>query len=109
MWWLIQFMILGLVAGAIARLLHPGRDPMNWFWTMLLGMGGALVGGFIGHVLGFNTEEGFMRWIAAIGGAFLLLVVYYFATTKQTPAGRVATNEEYKRAVFQDLSKGPRG
>ena len=109
MWWFIQFMFLGLFAGAIARLLHPGRDPMNLFWTMLLGMSGALVGGWIGGFLGFNTDEGLMRWLSAIGGALLVLIVYYFATTRSTPAGRVATNDEYKKAVFNDLSRGPNG
>jgi uncharacterized membrane protein YeaQ/YmgE (transglycosylase-associated protein family) len=107
MWWFIQFMILGLVAGAIARLLHPGRDPMNWFWTMLLGMAGALLGGWVGGLFGFHTEEGVMRWVAAVGGAIVLLIGYYFVTTKATPTGRVATNEEYKRAVFDDLARGP--
>ena len=38
--WLIQYAIFGLVAGGIARLLHPGRDPMNWLWTMVLGISG---------------------------------------------------------------------
>lgn len=109
LWSLISFAILGLIAGAIARLLHPGKDPMNWFWTMLLGMGGALVGGWVGTLLGFDTGEGIVRWLSAIGGALLLLVVYYFATTRRTPAGTVATNDEYKRAVFNDLSRGPRG
>lgn len=109
LWSLISFAILGLVAGAIARLLHPGRDPMNWIWTMLLGMGGALLGGWIGNFLGFETGEGILRWVSAIAGALLLLVLYHFATTRSTPAGRVATNDDYKRAVFNDLSRGPNG
>ena len=109
LWTFISFAFLGLVAGAVARLLHPGRDPMNWFWTILLGMAGALVGGWIGNLLGFETGEGVMRWVSAIGGALLLLVGYHLATTKRTPAGRVATNDEYKKAVFNDLSRGPNG
>ncbi len=43
---MIGWAVFGLVAGAIARLLHPGRDPMNWLWTMLLGIGGAAHGRF---------------------------------------------------------------
>src|SRR3954454_9634392 len=100
----IGYAIFGLVAGAIARLVHPGRDPMNWLWTMLLGIGGAPLGGWVGHLVGFPTDEGLISWLAAIGGAVILLVLYHFLTTKQTPSGRVATNEEYKRAVFDDLS-----
>jgi len=42
--WMIGYAVFGLVAGVIARMLHPGRDPMNWLWTMLLGIGGAEVG-----------------------------------------------------------------
>ena len=38
---IIGWAIFGLVAGGLARMLHPGRDPMNWVWTMLLGIGGA--------------------------------------------------------------------
>jgi uncharacterized membrane protein YeaQ/YmgE (transglycosylase-associated protein family) len=109
MFWLIQYAIFGLVAGALARFLHPGRDSMNWVWTMLLGIGGAVLGGWLGSLLGFQTDEGLMSWVSAVVGAILLLVGYHFATTKQTPAGRVATNEDYKRAVFNDLSKGPNG
>jgi uncharacterized membrane protein YeaQ/YmgE (transglycosylase-associated protein family) len=114
--WIISFILLGLVAGAIARLLHPGRDPMNWLWTMLLGMGGALLGGFVGGMLGFNTDEGLMRWLSAIAGAVVLLVLYHMITARRTsaPAGPgplpgPATNDDYKKAVFRDLSRGPNG
>lgn len=109
--WLIQLAILGLVAGAIARLLHPGEDPMNWFWTMLLGMGGAVLGGWAANALGFDAEGVFVRWLAAIGGALVLLVVYHALTARRvSAAGRgPATSEDYKRTVFNDLSRGPRG
>jgi uncharacterized membrane protein YeaQ/YmgE (transglycosylase-associated protein family) len=107
--WLIQFAIFGLIAGAIARLVHPGRDPMNWFWTMLLGMAGAVLGGWVGGFLGFNTEEGIVSWIAAIGGAILLLVLYHLATARRAATTGHATNADYKRAVFDDLSRGPQG
>ncbi len=115
--WLIQYAIFGLVAGAIARMLHPGRDPMNWIWTMLLGVGGAEVGGWIGRQLGFDPSGGLVSWVAAVGGALLLLFLYHYATARRaaaTPAGPgpapgPATNEDYKRAVFDDLSRGPNG
>lgn len=80
MFWLIRYAIFGLVAGAIARLLHPGRDPMNWFWTMLLGIGGSILGGWIGRMIGVNTDQFLWGWIFAIGGSILLLVIYHFAT-----------------------------
>jgi uncharacterized membrane protein YeaQ/YmgE (transglycosylase-associated protein family) len=109
--WLIQFAIFGLVAGAIARLLHPGKDPMNWFWTMLLGMGGAVLGGWAANALGFDAEGFFVHWLAAIGGAVVLLVAYHAFTARRRPVTGpgTATSDDYKRAVFDDLSRGPRG
>lgn len=103
---MIGFAIFGLVAGAIARLLHPGKDPMNWFWTMLLGIGGSYLGA---AVTGFN--EGLLGWAAAIGGAIVLLIAYNFFTTRNRTAiggGGTSTNADYKEAVFDDLSRGPR-
>src|SRR3982751_2321375 len=92
---LIGWAVFGLVAGAIARLLHPGRDPMNWLWTMLLGIGGAVIGGFAARSLGLNPDTGLMSWIAAIVGALVLLAVYHFAT-----ASRAAASSDYKKAVY---------
>jgi uncharacterized membrane protein YeaQ/YmgE (transglycosylase-associated protein family) len=108
---LVVWAIFGLVAGAIARLLHPGRDPMNWVWTMALGIAGALVGGYLGDLVGLDTQSGFMSWIAAIGGAILLLVLYHLATARRAVAaqGGRATSDDYKKAVFDDLSRGPNG
>jgi len=105
--WLIQYAIFGLVAGAIARLLHPGRDPMNWIWTMLLGIAGAEAGGLIGQAIGIDVSQGLRRWIGAIGGALLLLILYHLATARRAAVSGPASNQEYKRAVFDDLSRGP--
>ena len=108
--WIIQYAIFGLVAGAIARFLHPGRDPMNWLWTMLLGIGGAVIGGWIGReLLGVDTSEGLASWLAAIGGAVLLLVLYYALTARRAATAGPATSDDYKKAVFDDLSRGPNG
>jgi uncharacterized membrane protein YeaQ/YmgE (transglycosylase-associated protein family) len=71
---IIGFLILGLIAGAIARLLVPGRDPMGWLGTMALGCVGAIVGGFLGKAL-FNDSDG-AGLFAAIVGAVLVLLVY---------------------------------
>jgi uncharacterized membrane protein YeaQ/YmgE (transglycosylase-associated protein family) len=110
---IIGWILFGLVAGAFARLLHPGRDPMNWIWTMLLGIGGALVGGWIGSQMGINTDRGLASWLAAISGAILLLIVYHFLTARSAATSRPstgsATSDDYKRAVFDDLARGPNG
>jgi uncharacterized membrane protein YeaQ/YmgE (transglycosylase-associated protein family) len=107
--WLIKFAVFGLVAGAIARLIHPGRDPMNWIWTMLLGVGGAVVGGWLGGQLGFDTSTGAASWAAAIGGSVLLLVAFHLLAARNAARAEPATNDDYKRAVFDDLSHGPNG
>src|SRR5690349_18640204 len=102
---LIGFAIFGLVAGAIARLLHPGRDPMNWLWTMALGIGGSLFGGYLGRLIGIGNRC-LMSWILAVGGAILLLVLYNYFTGRRVTSpgpGGVASSEEYKKAVFDDL------
>ena len=106
---MIGWAVFGLVAGALARLLHPGRDPMNWVWTMALGIGGALLGGWIGAQLGFNTGSGIGSWVAAIAGSILLLVLYHLVTAHRPSAADLATNDAYKHAVFDDLSRGPKG
>ncbi|HEY7505672.1 MAG TPA: GlsB/YeaQ/YmgE family stress response membrane protein [Gemmatimonadales bacterium] len=72
-------LIIGLVVGAIAKLLMPGKDPGGFFITMLLGVAGALLAGFIGRALGWyaNPGEG-PGIIASIIGAMLLLLIYRF-------------------------------
>jgi len=105
--WLVQFAIFGLVAGAIARMIHPGRDPMNWIWTMFLGIGGALVGGWIGSQLGFSTNAGMASWVAAVCGSILLLIVHHFLTARTVSPDGTSSSADYKKAVFNDLSRGP--
>lgn len=73
------FLLLGLIAGAIAKAILPGKQGGGWFMTLLLGVVGALLGGFLGSLL-FNAplEEFFsiQTWLLAIGGAVLVLVIY---------------------------------
>lgn len=71
---IIGWLLFGLIVGAIAKLLMPGNDPGGWIATMLLGVGGAVVGGYVGRVL-FN-ESYTAGWVMSIIGAILLLVVY---------------------------------
>ena len=70
-------LIIGLVVGAIAKLLMPGRDPGGFIVTMLIGVAGALLAGFLGRTLGWydNPGEG-PGIIASIIGAILLLALY---------------------------------
>lgn len=70
---LIMFLLVGLVAGFIARLLVPGRDPMGLLGTLLLGVIGAFVGGFLARVLLGDPEIGLL---GAIVGSVIVLLVY---------------------------------
>ncbi len=74
----VSWIVLGLVAGILAKVIMPGRDPGGLIVTILLGIGGALVGGYIGTRLGFGTVSGFdLRSLAiSVGGAVLLLFLY---------------------------------
>jgi uncharacterized membrane protein YeaQ/YmgE (transglycosylase-associated protein family) len=82
--WII-WIILGLVAGIIAKMIMPGRDPGGFIVTILLGIVGALVGGFISVRLGFGDVTGFNLGsiIIAVLGAMLLLFIYRMIRKRQ--------------------------
>ena len=70
-------LIIGLIVGAIAKLIMPGRDPGGVIVTMLIGVAGALLAGFLGRALGWYTEPGTGPGIiASIIGAIILLFLY---------------------------------
>jgi uncharacterized membrane protein YeaQ/YmgE (transglycosylase-associated protein family) len=71
---IIGMLIVGLIVGALARLLMPGRDPMGIGATILLGVVGALVGGFLWRAA-FGDSDG-VEWIGSILGAMLVLWLY---------------------------------
>jgi len=76
---IIGWIIFGLIAGAIAKLLMPGRDPGGWIVTMLLGIAGAVIGGWIGGMLWGSTgatDWSIGSFVLAIAGAVLLLAIY---------------------------------
>lgn len=70
---IIGWLIIGLVAGALARLLVPGRDPMGWLATILLGLVGAVVGGMLADLL-FDDES--IGLVGAVAGGVLVLLAY---------------------------------
>ena len=73
---IIGWIIIGGIAGAIAKLLMPGKDPGGCIITVLLGIAGALLAGWLGKMIGwYDTNEG-AGFIAAIIGAFILLGIY---------------------------------
>lgn len=72
----IWMCIIGLIAGALAKLIMPGKDPGGMIVTMLLGIAGSLVAGFLGHALGWYEAGQGAGLIMSVVGAILLLVVY---------------------------------
>lgn len=81
---ILTWIIVGLVAGAIAKAIHPGEDPGGFFVTILIGIAGAVVGGWISSLLGFGAVDGFNigSLFVAILGAVLLLFIYRKFSTK---------------------------
>ncbi len=82
---IIGWLLLGLIAGALARLLVPGRDPMGWIGTMALGLAGSLVGGLLADLL-FDDEA--VGLIGSVIGAVIVLMLY----------NAVARNRGYARS-----------
>ena len=73
---ILGWIVIGLLAGAIAKLLMPGKDPGGCIITVLLGVAGALLAGFVGKSLGWYQSNEGAGFIAAIVGAFILLAIY---------------------------------
>jgi uncharacterized membrane protein YeaQ/YmgE (transglycosylase-associated protein family) len=73
---ILLWILFGLVVGIIAKLLMPGRDPGGFIVTTLLGIAGALVGGFIGKAMGFYGPGQSAGWLMSILGAIILLALY---------------------------------
>lgn len=80
---LLGWIIIGLLAGAIAKLIMPGRDPGGCIVTMLLGIAGALLAGFVGRLAGFYAPGQSAGFIAAILGSIAVLALYrWFAARR---------------------------
>lgn len=77
---IIGWILVGLIAGIIAKALMPGRDPGGCIITILIGIGGGLLGGWLGKVIfGVDSINGFFNlstWIAAVIGSLILLLIY---------------------------------
>lgn len=80
---ILGWIVLGLVAGAIAKLILPGNQGGGWLITLVLGVVGALLGGFIGSaIFGVGLEDfwSLQTWIIAILGSILVLLIYGLVT-----------------------------
>ncbi|HBL96455.1 MAG TPA: GlsB/YeaQ/YmgE family stress response membrane protein, partial [Psychrobacter sp.] len=73
----------GLVAGLLARAIKPGSDPMGWIMTIVLGIVGAMLGGFLASLIGINADGGFTGLIFSVIGAIILLFLYEMIVNKR--------------------------
>lgn len=81
---ILGWILFGLVIGALAKLVMPGRDPGGIIVTMLLGIAGALLGGFIGRAMGFYQEGEAAGWLMSFIGAIVLLALYRMVVGRRT-------------------------
>jgi uncharacterized membrane protein YeaQ/YmgE (transglycosylase-associated protein family) len=80
---ILAWIIFGLIVGVIAKFLMPGRDPGGFIVTILLGIAGALIGGFIGRSVGWYGANQGAGWIVSILGAIVLLIIYRLLVRRQ--------------------------
>ena len=83
---IIGVILIGLVVGIVAKLLMPGNDPGGFIITTLLGIGGAIVAKFIGQQMGWYQAGEPAGFLAAVGGAILLLVLYRLVFARRAVA-----------------------
>ncbi len=80
---IIVWIVIGGLAGAIAKLLMPGRDPGGCIITVLLGVAGALLAGFLGQQVGWYKPGQGAGFLAAVVGAFILLLLYRLIASRR--------------------------
>lgn len=80
---ILYAIIIGLIVGAVAKLLMPGKDPGGWIITILLGLAGSMVAHFIGRGLGWYGDTEPAGFIASVFGAIILLALYRMVTRKR--------------------------
>jgi len=81
---IIGWIVFGLIVGAVAKLLMPGRDPGGWIITIVLGIAGALVGGWLGRALGWYGPNDAAGFLMALVGALVLLGLYRLTLRRDT-------------------------
>ena len=85
--------VVGLIVGALAKLVMPGRDPGGMIITMLLGIAGSIIAGFLGRAVGWYREGEPVGFIASIIGAIILLAIY------RVIIGRTSGTGGFRRAA----------
>ena len=80
---IIGTILVGLIVGLIARAIKPGRDAMGWIMTIILGIAGSFLAGYVGQAMGWYAIGEPAGWIASIVGAIVLLVLYNLVTRRK--------------------------
>lgn len=80
---ILGWIVIGGIAGLIAKLLMPGKDPGGCIITILLGIAGALLAGFLGRTIGWYKDGEGAGFVAAIVGAFLILLIYRLVLSRR--------------------------
>jgi uncharacterized membrane protein YeaQ/YmgE (transglycosylase-associated protein family) len=76
----IMFLVFGLIIGALARLIVPGHEPGGWVVSMIIGVVGAFLGGFVGRALGaYPSYQSTGGWVASLIGAIVVAAIYHAA------------------------------
>ena len=84
MFGVLGWIICGLIVGALAKLVMPGRDPGGWIVTILLGIAGALLGGWVGRALGWYGPNDGAGFFMSLLGAIILLALYRMLVVRRT-------------------------
>jgi uncharacterized membrane protein YeaQ/YmgE (transglycosylase-associated protein family) len=79
---ILSWIVFGLVVGVLAKILMPGDDPGGFIVTVLIGIAGALVGGFVGRAMGFYAPTQAAGYLMSIVGAIILLALYRMMTKR---------------------------
>lgn len=77
------WIMIGLVAGILGKIIMPGKDPGGFIVTILIGIAGALLAGFVSQSMGWQIESGWQSYAAATGGAVVLLALYRLVVTRR--------------------------
>ncbi len=80
---IIYTIVIGLIIGAVAKLLMPGKDPGGCIITILIGLAGSFVGGYLGQAVGWYRADQPAGFIASVVGAMILLLIYRLVTKRR--------------------------
>lgn len=80
---ILEWLLIGLVAGALGKLIMPGKDPGGIIVTILIGIAGALLAGYFARVMGWSLVGGWQNYAAATAGAVVLLALYRLIMTRR--------------------------